>query len=47
VHLEEKHTGSEDSRFDCCNFHSSKATFLKFATSQVGVVAMKTILKLF
>jgi hypothetical protein len=38
VHSEEQHTGSEDSRFDCFNYH---------ATLQVGVVAVTTILKLF
>jgi hypothetical protein len=35
---EEQHTGSEDSRFDCFNYH---------ATLQVGVVAVTTTLKLF
>jgi hypothetical protein len=37
VHSEEQHTKSEDSRFDCFNYH---------ATLQ-GVVAVAAILKLF
>jgi hypothetical protein len=38
VHSKEQHIGSEDSRFDCFNYH---------ATLQVSVVVVTTILKLF
>ena len=38
VYIEEQHTQSEDSRFDCFNY---------YATLQVGVLAVTTILKLF
>jgi hypothetical protein len=44
VHSEKQHTRSEDSRFDCFNYH---AYISKFATVQVGIVAVTTILELF
>ena len=46
MHSEEQHTGSEDSRFDCFNYHASNLHF-KFTTLQVGVVVVTTILKFF
>jgi hypothetical protein len=47
VHSKEKNTQIKESKFDCCNCHSSNLYFYKFSTLQVGVVVVTTFLKLF